>query len=271
MASLYENLKPFKVDRNGTQYFASNVCRKCGGKGFIYGYEHIDKARCWQCGATGRENKPYTWKKYTPEYSEKLAEKRRQKQMTKAPETNRKFLEKHGFDENGKTYIVAGDTFSIKDTLKASGAKFDSLFGWHFNCSDNGFNCFELSVDEIAFKNYVGEYYFVGTEEILKCVDEHRIASKPKSNSEYIGKIGERIVTEVILKSIHTYRTHFTYYGETNYIYCFEDENGNMITWKTSNYQNVCEDERYTIRGTIKEHSEYKGDKQTMLQRVKFV
>ena len=46
-----------KTDRNGTRYFSSNVCRKCGGTGYLNGYEHIDGARCWRCGGDIRSNK----------------------------------------------------------------------------------------------------------------------------------------------------------------------------------------------------------------------
>lgn len=33
-----------KVDRNGTKHYQSKKCRKCGGKGYLFGYEHIDGA-----------------------------------------------------------------------------------------------------------------------------------------------------------------------------------------------------------------------------------
>lgn len=140
-----------KVDKNGTKYFADNKCRKCYGKGFIYGYEHIDGARCWDCGATGIE-KTYYWKEYTPEYAAKLAERRRQKAIKKAPERNREFFKRNGFDESGRAWVVLGNTFDIKDSLKAAGAKFDYLIGWHFDKSDNGFDCFEISIADVGAK-----------------------------------------------------------------------------------------------------------------------
>lgn len=69
---------------------------------------------------------------------------------------------------------------------------------------------------------------------------------------------------------VHTYETHFTYYGELNFIYKFKDQNDNTIIWKTSN-KDLEEGKTYRIKGTIKEHSEYDGDKQTVLTRCKIV
>ena len=56
-----------------------------------------------------------------------------------------------------------------------------------------------------------------------------------------------------------------------NFIYKFADENGNTIVWKTSKClcDELQQESYYTIKGTVKEQSEYKGDKQTVLTRCK--
>lgn len=257
-----------RTDRNGTQYFTSNVCRKCGGTGYLYGYTHIDGARCWRCGTTGRE-KPYKWKVYTPEYAQKLSDKRRQKLIAQAPEVNRKNFEKYGFDANGKMHIVLGDTYTIKDSLKMAGAKFHDAFGWHFTKQNEEFNSFEISISDVAEMDDLGVWQMLPFAEVYIIIQKMKDDHAPKSASEYIGNIGETITVSATLLSIHTYESHFTYYGETNYIYKFADENGNTIVWKTSSCQSIEEGNKYKIKGKIKEHSEYKGDKQTVLTRCK--
>lgn len=263
-----ENIKPYKVDRNGTQYFSSTVCRKCGGTGYLNGYEHIDGARCWKCGATGRE-KPYTWKVYTREYAAKLAEKRRQRAIAKAPEANRQFFKQIGFDDSGRAWVVIGNTFDIKDALKTAGAKFDISIGWHFDHAANGFNCFEISIADVGEKTDLETWGYKDFSEIGEFIDAKQAEHAPKTASEYIGNIGDVIVAEVKLVSVHTFETHFTYYGETNYIFKFADILGNTIVWKTASYQDIEEGKTYKIKGRVKEHSEYKGDKQTVLMRCK--
>jgi hypothetical protein len=258
-----------KVDKNGTKYFADDKCRKCGGKGFIYGYEHIDGARCWECSATGRVAKAYTWKEYTPEYAVKLEERRKAKAIKEAPEANRKFFEKAGFNADGKTYIVLGNTYAIKDELKAAGAKWSDNIGWHFAEQNSNYESFELDISDIAEKSNIGVWQMLPFADVYAIVKDMKDAHAPKTASEYVGNIGDKIAATVTFMGVHTYTTHFTYYGETNYIYTFADENGNTLVWKTSKFQELNDGEKYTVKGTIKEHNEYKGDKQTALTRCK--
>lgn len=260
--------KLIRTDRNGTRYFGSNVCRKCGGSGYLPGYEYIDGARCWKCGATGREN-PYTWKVYTPEYEQKLADKRRARMIEQAPEENRKNFERWGFSAEGKAYIVLGDTFAIKDALKGYGARFSDSLGWHFAQETDNFSTFELDIRDIAEKNDLGVWQMLPYVECHQIIKEMKEALAPKSESEYIGIVGDKICATVTLVSIHTFVTHFSYYGETNHVFKFADDDGNTIVWKTSSWQDIKEGERYELKGKVKEHSEYKGDKQTVLTRCK--
>lgn len=99
--------------------------------------------------------------------------------------------------------------------------------------------------------------------------------------SEYLGNIGDKIELEVRLIGRHKYHTHFTYFGETNYIYTMEDANGNTLVWKTTSLLDVPvkngeeidfirTGDMMRIKGTVKEHSEYKGAKQTVLARCKY-
>ena len=55
-----------------------------------------------------------------------------------------------------------------------------------------------------------------------------------------------------------------------------KDAAGNVYTWKTANnigYEDAegvwQKPEEFTIKGTVKEHSEYRGEKQTVLTRCK--
>lgn len=258
-----------KTDRNGTKYFESRRCRKCGGSGYINGYEHIDGARCWQCGATGMEPKAYSWKVYTPEYAKKLADKRRAKMLAQAPEANRKSFEQWGFSEDGKTHIVLGNTFAIKDDLKSAGAKFNDSLGWHFVQKNDEFDSFEIDISEVAEKNDLGLWQMLPYIECFNIIKEKKEALAPKTESQYIGNVGESVSTTAKLVDVFTFKTHFTYYGETNYIYKFTDEDGNTIVWKTSAYQEIEEGNTYEIKGKIKAHEERKGDKQTVLTRCK--
>ena len=103
-----------------------------------------------------------------------------------------------------------------------------------------------------------------------------------KAISQYVGNVGDKInVTVTLEKEFQFEVPSFRGFGEQRMsIYSFVDEAGNKLVWKTSgglgtwsddgcHYNKVLEGDLVTIRGTIKEHSEYRGEKQTVLQRVK--
>lgn len=102
-------------------------------------------------------------------------------------------------------------------------------------------------------------------------------AARPDfSKSAYQGKEGERLVIQVTLMSVFNGEGA---YGPT-YTHKFYDEAGNLYTWFGSSrlYQpgsdiHQLEDRlnpgmTFWIKGTVKRHSEYKGQKETHLSRV---
>lgn len=260
--------KLLRVDKNGTKYWVETKCPKCGGNGNIWYYNHVEAGVCFMCGGSGyHETK---WKEYTPEYAQKLADRRLAKARAKSDETNAKLFKKLGMSEDGKAWVVIGNTYEIKDELKEAGAKW-GILDWHFDHADNGYDCFEVSIEDIAEKSvqYVWdlfEDYF-----IIKFIKEQKALHAPKTASEYVGNIGDKVEMKLTFKDEFTFETHFTYHGELNFIYKFADANGNTFTWKTSKWLELDKGAEYTVKGTIKDHSEYKGDKQTVLTRCKIV
>lgn len=101
--------------------------------------------------------------------------------------------------------------------------------------------------------------------------------AEEKAQSNYIGSIGDKLDIEVTFSHEISFDTQF---GRMN-IYFFKDEAGNTLAWKTSamlwindldeNGNNIFIRKGDKIRfiASIKEHNEYKGEKQTMLQRVR--
>lgn len=101
-----------------------------------------------------------------------------------------------------------------------------------------------------------------------------REAAKAKSiaesPSDHIGQIGERLdlsltVRRVIDIEVDSYRSR---YPETLKITIMEDESGNVVVWKTTSHR-LPEGATFRIRGTVKEHGEYEGIKQTVLTRCR--
>ncbi len=91
--------------------------------------------------------------------------------------------------------------------------------------------------------------------------------------SQYVGEVGNRINTTCTYVGSPSYeRKSFAGYGtETVYIHRFKDAAGNLMVWKTTRYLGLEEGATVTLTGTVKEHSEYNTEKQTILQRCKVV
>ena len=253
-----------KVDKNGTKYYEESACPKCGGSGYISYYGHIDGGRCFKCLGTGVYY--HTWKEYTEEYSEKLAERRVAKAKKGADVRNAEFLKKNGFSEDGVAWVVIGNTYDIKDELKSEGAKFNPTLGWHFDHQPENHDCFTVNVNDVCIKDYKDDYLWNDAVTIVKELQEKYA---PASKSQYIGEVGDKVKMTLKYTGYHSYTTHYTWYGETHYILKFVDGDENVVIWNTSSYQDIEENKTYTVTGTIKEHSEYKGTKQTVLNRCR--
>ena len=129
-----------RVDKNGTKYWEDDTCPKCGGSGRLPEYVDIYDGVCFKCSGSGKFH--HTWKEYTPEHAAKLEERRLNKLRAKAPAANAKLFKVNGFNENGEMWIALGDTFTIKEELKAAGAKFDYVFFWHFDHEPADIPCY---------------------------------------------------------------------------------------------------------------------------------
>lgn len=269
-----------RTDKNGTKIYHDYTCPRCCGHGGSQAWVYTGWT-CYECGGSGKTNKPSIIKEYTPEYQAKLdaqraarAAKRAAERFQKNVEGQGEWLEKKGFG-SGKIYVVTlEDTFSVKDELKAAGAHFDYAVGWYFSSAPTALPVVELTKEECFEQS--GEGLLVWKEGL-----DALIASKmPKEEeSEYIGQVGDKVQLTATYKKMFSYETHFTYHGETNYIHQFETEDGNIIVWKTScTIETVDEDGCYkpiptgskvALKGSIKAHEEYKGKKQTILTRCK--
>lgn len=83
--------------------------------------------------------------------------------------------------------------------------------------------------------------------------------------SKHVGTVGKRISFKAVeVKALTSWETM---YGVT-VIYKFVDGDGNVFTWKTSGWVNT-DREIAKVTGTVKEHKEYRGVKQTELTRCK--
>ena len=259
-AAFVENLELVKTDKNGSKHYVDHKCPKCGGTGRIDYYYHVDNGVCFKCGGSGRYDSIVVLR--TQEYSKKLQEKFEAKQRKLAPEFNKTFYKSNGFDEEGNTWVVLGNTFDIKDELKAKGATFNYALGWHFDSEVAEYDLAMFSAQELLSFNDFGRVFNYSDKamEIVKSKrEEYEAANKPET--KYYGNVGDKI--ELRLRRTGAFLVD-GYYG-SSYINKMIDSEGNIFIWKTG----IMVDEVVILKGTIKEHNEFRGEKQTVLTRCK--
>lgn len=114
--------------------------------------------------------------------------------------------------------------------------------------------------------------------EYKKLLDEKQGNTKV---SNYVGNVGDKVSVKVTYLNSYSYSTRFGY----SYIHLFVDGDGNIFKWTTSQavlyelYYAVANitsrhalDKGATVKltGKVKEHSEYRNQKQTVLTRCKY-
>ncbi len=112
----------------------------------------------------------------------------------------------------------------------------------------------------IGFLCYLPEGY---AKHIQKEVEKAK-----RIESKYFGEVGKRYKDKVIqfVNLITSWENQFGY----TYIYKITLEDGTILTWKTSNGLYLERNEDFDkITFTVKEHKEYKGEKQTEVTRCK--
>jgi len=97
---------------------------------------------------------------------------------------------------------------------------------------------------------------------------EERDEAGAAEPSEWIGSEGERLDLTVTVEKILAFENG---YGGT-YLHIMRDEEGNRLVWfasATSKSGNQMEEgETWAVRGTVKTHDRYQGERQTRLTRV---
>ena len=271
-----------RTDKNGTRYYSFTCpCSKCNGRGYIDYYKHVEAGVCFDCNGTGIYEGEE--KVYTDEYLAKKAEMAEKRESKRRAEwTPEKELAKMGYGPeigiviNARGEIDYGDDFEW--LTKHASCKYEK-YGCHALLTsvgntllaDAGYQILPVRWDELLEADTeTCRLHFKenGAKEALKA-HTYSYPPKPKYESGYVGAEGEKVELTLKLVKVGGYDTFFA--GREAYVavYTFEDENHNKLVWKTQKGidGDVCD--FFKVKGTVKDHSEYRGEKQTVLTRCK--
>lgn len=162
----------------------------------------------------------------------------------------------------GKDKIEYAPSADIKDSIEWIRSKEDCTSEYMMNlqtiCSNN-----MLRYKDMGFVSSLLPTYRRYLEDKMK----KELAEIGKGNSNYVGTVGAREVFELTLANFFSFDTE---YGCMT-IYKFVDEDGNAIVWKSSKYLEQEIGDKVRLKGTIKDHSVYNNERQTVLTRCALV
>ena len=176
----------------------------------------------------------------------------------------KEWLETNGFDEDENTYIISGDSYSIKDELKDAGWKFSHQFLWH-KPDPAGYEdrVIKLNINEII------DYWYPSglpafKENANQIIKDKLNESLPQSESIYYEEETFKDMLVTLVRKTGFYGA----YGWTN-IYTFKSEENYVFVWFTSTEQDIEQGDSCFISGKVKERKTYNNEAQTIVTRVK--
>lgn len=182
------------------------------------------------------------------------------------------WFKQQGFNEKGLTYVYfPTDSYEVKEELKEAGFRFNKPMLWHAPEVPEGYEdkVVEVWFDAVGVMSAWHEGFY--GEHAAKTVAERVAAKRPKkeSHSEWVGQVKDKVTKKFTV--VFTKGTH-TMYGFTQLVK-FEDEDGNNYTWWASAAwaSELKKGQTVTLTATVKDHTEYMGEKTTVVTRCKRV
>ena len=168
--------------------------------------------------------------------------------------------------KNGFITIFKGNTYPVKDWFKEMGATYRKWWGWAFASDQEvpaelpeGIEAVKLTWDMVG-----KDHESLLPDDQVKAAVESLIYDT--KDTEFVGKVGDKVDLYVtVIKN----STSETYWG-TSHIMTLEGEDGNIYVWATAAKDWEVGD-AYHIKGTIKDHKTFRGEKQTWLTRCRVV
>lgn len=244
---------PVARTAKGAAYFTENrPCSRCGGAGGADQWKHTGW-KCFRCGGACVDPAgPFTVKLYT---SDKLAKLN----ATKAKADAKRAATAQATADKAKAEADArrADFIAAHGALIARAEKFASRS--------------EFIAD--VLRRAVERCEFVGkqADAITSAMDKMDAANAMRAASGHVGKLGERIEIPVTVERVYSFERgvfNAPWINETCHIITMRDVAGNAIVAKGTRFYAEA-GEAFTLRATVKDHGEYKGEKQTTVQRAK--
>ena len=266
--------EPYRNENDKLVIDVKHTCDKCGGTGLIASRVENnqivpisrDNGICYRCAGTGIVTKTVRWYNQRELIQMENAEiKREQEKENKAKaefaKNKEAWLQANGFSAEG-TYVLTGETYSIKDELRENGWKYNKVLMWH-KADPTGYEdkAVFIPIDEIVTFSAWGKGNFKeSATDYLKNVF-HKDAEVAERSVWY-----EEDTLSCISATLTKKASYMGRYG-LSYVYTFRDEEDHVFVWFTSKHILLDEGTKVELSGRVKDRKEYQGTFQTIVTR----
>ena len=187
--------------------------------------------------------------------------------MYPAEKVKPNFRETLGFKEAGYITIYYGNTYENLSWFKAEPeCRYHAIFGWYTPSDEEISNEIPdgVKIAKLYWDNVKDQETTLNEDKATEVVEGLRYGDVNPGN--YVGEIGERYSFELKIEKALSLNG---YYGPST-MHIMSDLDGNTFVWTTA-AKTLTVGETYYLKGTIKDHKEYRGVKQTVLTRCKII
>ena len=182
----------------------------------------------------------------------------------KAETAKKEWLRQHHFNAEGYTYIVKGETYSRKDTLKKAGFYFDPVLLWHSEVIPLSYEneVFSIHWKEIVSFSAWGEgHFFENSKELVK---SKVYAETLIPNTEWIAEDELRKIEVFLIRR----KVISNQFGLSS-IFTFQTSKNHILSWITKKDLDIEIGQKVLLSAKVKGRTEYHGIKQTQITRAK--
>ena len=168
-----------------------------------------------------------------------------------------------GFGEKGFIWLFKGETYANLDWFRASPCRYTRVWGWYLPSDIEMPDPIPVDVEPVKLEwaDVSLDEQLIPEDQIVKVVEGLLYDA---GESRYVGKVGDRLEFDATCTRATINQGA---YG-ISYFYVFTSDENDVYTWSTS-ARALEEGERYHIRGTVKDHTTFRNNKQTVLTRCK--
>jgi hypothetical protein len=236
-------------DKGKPVTYRQTKCSRCGGAGGAEKWRHTGWT-CFQCGGSGL-GPVVTDRLYTAEQLQKLNATRDKREAKKAAAQ----AAKTAALEAAHAALEAARASNRAEFKQAHKELFDAV--WSLN-DDFLITMVGQCIERTSI-----------SDKQIELINAKLAAAKTKASSQHLGTVGERRdFTCKIERILNWSRQQYPHFSK--YCHIMRDENGNCVKYIGSSNLGA-ENETVTFKATVTEHTDYNGEKQTVVARPKLV